>query len=107
MKATREQVYAAIDGERDYQDRHTLRDHSDDTNPAFSTGDYITMLSSYAGKLPDAWALNPGEVPDDVLHNMRKVAAIAVQCLEVHGVLPREVEGTGQWGRRSLQERNT
>lgn len=102
MKVTRKRVYSAIDGERDYQDRHTLANPID---PGFSTGDYITMLTCYADKLPAAWALNPGEAPPEVLHNMRKIAAIAIQCLEAHGVLPREIEGIGQWGQASAQAR--
>lgn len=99
----RELVYEAIDGERDYQDSHTLQD--DPTAPNFTTGDYITMMRAYVDKLAPAWAFNPGVAPDEVLANMRKIAAIAVQCMEVHGVVPREVEGVGQWGQRSIEER--
>lgn len=98
----RSEVYAAIDGERDYQDSHTLHDPSDQ----FTTGDYITMMRAYVDKLAPAWAFNPGVAPDEVLANMRKIAAIAVQCMEVHGVVPREIEGVGQWGERSIEERN-
>ena len=102
---SRAEVYAAIDGEREYQDRHTLHDLNDPADQ-FTTGDYITMLTHYANKLPAAWATEPGAAPKDVLANMRKIAAIAVQCMEVHGVVPRESEGLGEWGRRSTEERS-
>lgn len=105
MKATRAEVYAAIDGERDYQDTKTLRDDDNPDDPPFSTGDYITMLLNYANQLPASWALNPGEAPPEVLANMRKIAAIAVQCQEWWGVVTRNQEGTGTWGQRSDQER--
>lgn len=95
---SRADVYLVIDGEREYQQAHTL---DDPMRPAFTTGDYITMMRAYVDKLAAAWAFNPGVAPDDVLHNMRKIAAIAVQCMEVHGAIPRDVEGLGQWGKRS------
>lgn len=95
---SRTDVYLVIDGERDYQDSHTLHEPKD---PGFTTGDYITMMTAYVDKLAAAWAFNPGVAPEDVLHNMRKIAAIAVQCMEVHGAPSRSVEGLGQWGRVS------
>jgi len=107
MKTIREQVYKVIDGERDYQDSKTLRNPNENqSEPPFSTGDYITMLLYYANQLPEAWATNPGEAPPEVLMNMRKVAAIAVQCQEWWGTVSREEEGSGVWGQRSDQERN-
>lgn len=103
-KASRTAVYAAIDEERDYQDDFTLQ--ADPSAPTFTTGDYITMLSHYANQLPTDWALNPGTAPAKVLCDMRKIAAIAVQCLEVHGVITRQQEGRGKWGDASAAERD-
>lgn len=100
MTSERSLVYAVIDGERDYQDFHTLHEPKD---PGFTTGDYITMMRAYVDKLAAAWAFNPGVAPEDVLHNMRKIAAIAVQCMEVHGAVSRDVEGLGQWGKESIE----
>ena len=94
MNTPRTAVYAAIDGERDYQDTHTLND--DPKEPGFTTGDYITMMRHYVDDLSTAWALSPGKAPDAVMHDMRKIAAIAVQCMEAHGALPRT--SLGQWG---------
>ena len=104
VTSSRELVYAVIDGERDYQDLHTLRepnDHGRGIHIGFTTGEYITMMRAYTDKLASAWAFNPGVAPEDVLHNMRKIAAIAVQCMEVHGAPSRAVEGLGQWGKVS------
>ena len=98
---SRADVYEIINSERDYQDQHRIHDP---LQPAFTTGDYITMMRVYVDKLAPAWAFNLGVAPEDVLHNMRKIAAIAVQCMEVHGAPSRSVEGLGQWGKRSMAE---
>lgn len=95
---SRADVYLVIDGEREYQDTHRILDPA---QPVFTTGDYITMMRAYVDKLAAAWAFNPGTAPEDVLHNMRKIAAITVQCMEVHGAIPRSIEGLGQWGKKS------
>ena len=95
---SRSDVYLVIDGEREYQDTHRFHDPM---QPMLTTGDYITMMRAYTDKLPAAWAFNPGVAPEDVLHNMRKIAAIAVQCMEVHGAPSRSDEGLGQWGKKS------
>lgn len=97
----REEIYAAIDGERAYQDFYSLREP--DGLPPFSSGDYIVMLQHYANALTAAWATEPGAAPEAVLANMRKVAAIAVQCMEWHGVVTRKKEGLGQWGVTSIK----
>ncbi len=84
MKTNRDEVYAAIDGERDYQ--NSLGPNR--TDSAFHTvGDYITMLASYQRKLEDAWTLNAGT--QEALRVMRKIAGIAVHCMEDHGAPKR------------------
>ena len=81
---TRDEVYAAIDTERDYQEalpstRTDGRDHT--------VGDYVTMLQHYQRELVKAWTLNAGDAPS--LEVMRKIAGIAVHCMEDHGAPPR------------------
>ena len=83
-KITRKKVYKVIDGERDYQnylgsDRMDGSDHS--------VGDYLTMMDTYFRRAKDAWTNNPGDVAS--LKEIRKVAAIAVRCMEEHGAYPR------------------
>ena len=78
--ATRDEVYDAVNSERDYQDR-LGSDRTDGRNR--TVGDYITMLQHYQGALVDAWTLNPGD--EQALEVMRKIAGIAVHCMEDHG----------------------
>lgn len=80
----REDVYKLIDGERDYQDNLG----SDRTDGVFRTvGDYITMLQYYQTQLIEQWTINPG--CEQALNVMRKIAGIAVHCMEDHGAPKR------------------
>jgi len=80
---TREDVYKIIDGERDYQDV---------TWPGggHRTGVDITLLHYYMHEADVALTRNSGDIP--ALHVIRKIAAIAVRCLEEHGAPPRIAE---------------
>jgi hypothetical protein len=85
----REKVYNAINSERDYQD--TLS--SDRTDGAKHTvGDYIVMLQHYQQELVKAWTANAGT--DEALNVMRKIAGIAVHCMEDHGAPVRVTKTT-------------
>lgn len=80
MKTTRQNVYKAIDSEREYQnnlgpERTNCHDHE--------VGEYITMLQFYQNELISAWTKNPGD--EAALHSIRKIAGIAVRCMEDHG----------------------
>jgi hypothetical protein len=85
MTATRPQVYDAIDTERAYQD--ALPPTRTDGVPR-SVGDYVTMMQHYQAKLVAAWTENAGD--EQALHVMRKIAGIAVHCMEDHGAPHRE-----------------
>lgn len=81
----RDFVYHVIDCERDYQDslgadRTDGRQHT--------VGDYLTMLRHYLDEATFAWVKNPGNEP--ALHSVRKIAGIAVKCMEEHGAPNRE-----------------
>ncbi len=83
-KCSRQEVYAAIDGERDYQNfLSELRTDGRDK----SVGEYITMMQYYQAQLVAAWTENPGD--ETALKVMRKMAGIAVRCMEEHGAPPR------------------
>ncbi|MHA2279925.1 MAG: hypothetical protein ACXAC5_03490 [Promethearchaeota archaeon] len=45
------------------------------------------MMSSYFRAAQDGWTNNAGTV--FALHEIRKIAAIAVRCMEEHGAYPR------------------
>lgn len=91
MKATREQVYAVVDGERDYQDAMRSAAHGDPSETevktleqmAYYVEDYLrqikTQLTRHWG--PDAYV--------EPLHGFRKIAALAVAAMEMHGAPAR------------------
>lgn len=82
-------AYNAIDSERDYQDALS----SDRTDGSQHTvGDYTVMLQHYQQELVKAWTMNAGV--DQALHVMRKIAAIAVHCMEDHGAPVRAAKTT-------------
>jgi hypothetical protein len=82
----RRKVYELIDGERKYQD--SLPPSRTDGEQR-SVGDYLTMLRSYMGKADAAWTDNPGD--EQALDVVRKIASIAIRCMEDHGAPPRMV----------------
>lgn len=84
----RSEVYDAIDGERYYQDiiLQSLPNRTDKS--AKTVGDYIVMLQHYQQKAVEAWTMNVGT--ENTLDIMRKIAGIAVHCMEDHGVIHRE-----------------
>jgi hypothetical protein len=90
MKESRHNVYFAIDGERDYQD--TLAEQrgwpKEGRVPAQSTGDYLVLLKVYIDRAMVAWTDNSGDLA--ALDVVRKVAGIAVHCMEDNGVVFRK-----------------
>ena len=83
MKATRHEVFDIVSDERDYQDELW-------PCGAASVGDFATLLRRYSNLLDSAVVDNRGN--DAALHVVRKIAAIAVRCMEMHGALPRETQ---------------
>ena len=82
--ATRELVYDAIDGERDYQlTRHEVVNarvpHRDADH---HVADWLTYIEAHIANCK-AHVYMLDETP--ALHEMRKVAALAVACLEYRG----------------------
>lgn len=88
---TRAEVYAAIDTEREYQDTIVETDPSrcSQTGPAHSVGDYLTMMATYLRKAQDDWTGTAGN--DAALDQIRKIAGIAVHCMEDHGAPKRDL----------------
>lgn len=84
MKASRYQVYDALDGERDYQD--SLPPNRTD-GVSRTVGDYLTMLATYLRKAQDEWTNNAGD--EQALEQIRKIGDIAVHCMEDHGAPTR------------------
>jgi hypothetical protein len=82
---SREEVYKAIDGERDYQDaRWPGHIHNE--------SEYILYLRHYvdeAAKKASTLDLSDVENMMKVLSDIRKIAALAVVCMEQNGVVHR------------------
>lgn len=49
--------------------------------------EYLTMLDHYVRHAQDAWTLKAGNI--EPLHDMRRIAALAVRCMEEWGALSR------------------
>ena len=81
---SREDVYKVIDTERAYQ--NSLPPNRTDGS-THTVGDYVTMMQNYQADLVRAWTVNAGN--DEALKVMRKLAGIAVRCMEEHGAIPR------------------
>jgi len=82
----REDVYKLIDGERDYQDKMGS-DRTDGSDKA--VGDYLTLLRSLCYKADMAYYDNAGN--NSALDNIRKLAAVAVRCMERYDTPARQV----------------
>jgi len=82
-------VFEVISQERNYQEFIIEKDPNrcEQTEIPHSVGDYLTMLATYLRKAQDAWT-NHGGVQGS-LHEIRKIGAIAVHCMEDHGAPPR------------------
>lgn len=96
MNATREQVFEAINTEREFQDRlwQGTAGAEGSSNP-LNTGEFLVLLDSYVRKVQDKWVIEP-KPEIQTLEIVRKIAAIAVNCLEQNGVQNRDVEGALQ-----------
>jgi hypothetical protein len=97
--ATRAEVYHAIDTERDYQDALWNQDIALGKG-AHSIEEWIVYLEDYLGEAKHFLSRMPAATAR--MHTMpliRKVAAMAVCCMEQHGAPVRDMEDL-----RRLQE---
>src|SRR4051812_11953230 len=85
----RTDVYAAVDSERDYQDQFVLPERQ--YYQTHTLGEFIVMLNSYARKAEDSWTHHKDKLDGfpESLHEVRKIAALAVRCMEQHGAPKR------------------
>lgn len=82
---TRAEVYRLIDGDRECQD--AVAERASATGGRLAVGEHLVLLATYIDRAQTAWVDNPGD--DEALEVVRKIAGIAVRCLEQHGALPR------------------
>lgn len=83
-------VFAIIMGERTYQDAQLEKGRFQQR--VHTVGEELLLMKRYLDKAIAKYADNFGDAP--ALHGIRKVAALAVRCMENHGALPRENEKT-------------
>ena len=92
-KMERNEVYRNLDTERDYQDARwsTRRDENGTPDAEKPPIEWITYMEYHVNKAKDA---NYELDDEETLAQVRKVAALAVRCLELHGcperVIPEE-----------------
>jgi hypothetical protein len=91
-KATRESVYRAVDTERAYQDRLPPdRTELDPNDRKRTVGESLTMLRHYMRMAEHDWTVTAGD--EKALHQVRKIVAICVRCMEEQGYVARHFSG--------------
>lgn len=83
MKVTREEVYKAIDGEREYQETRWERPAHAHTNT-----EYLVYVQYYVNQALAAVSTQDGD--GATFPALRKIAALAVAAMEENGVQFRE-----------------
>ena len=90
-RTDRASVYQAVDSERDYQDQFVLPERR--YYQTHTLGEFILMLNQYAAQAMQKWTHHTDAIDDtpESLHEVRKIAALAVRCMEQHGAPKRHV----------------
>lgn len=89
MLATRNEVYYAIDSERDYQE---LRRERDGGQPSHTPTEFLVYMRSYLNEALEKASRVWGEDADPaILDTMRKVVGLGVACMEENGFVARKV----------------
>lgn len=90
MKATREEVYAAIDGECEYQEER-WNENTTESCGDHSVAEFVLYMEHYIQLARVEASTKPDpESREATLHMVRKVAALGVACMEQNGVMERE-----------------
>lgn len=92
MSSSRNAVYAAINGERDYQDSK-WNENTTTTKGIHSVSEWILYMESYLEEARTQVSRNPDpEASELALNTIRKIAGMAVCCMEQHGAPLRKKE---------------
>lgn len=79
----RSEVYGAIDSERAYQDAQRGNAKRHEGQPAMTPGEYLLCMEKCLSDAREAWYKPDGGVA--CLVHVRKVSALGVACMELHG----------------------
>ena len=89
---TRDQVFAVLQGEREYQEKRWGYPQPDGTfkEPAHGVCDYMVYMRHYLAKAEEAAATKPGSI--EALEQLRKVVTLGIACFELNGVPKRSFD---------------
>lgn len=85
----RADVYAAIDGERDYQDRMTANPNRPDMIEDLNIAGMLLAMERCLQQAREDWYYDSTPY-QDTMEMIRKVAGLAVKAGEQYGMPPRE-----------------
>lgn len=87
---SREEVYAAIDSERDYQEMRIVRDGTTAIEEGHTPEEYLLYMEHYMHLAREAASTiwGPAAKPA-VLDVIRKITALGVACMETNGAPKR------------------
>ena len=85
----RSKVYELIDGEREYQDSKWPQDVWSNVSNPLTVGEFVLLMEHYLTQAREIWIQEkkPNQMTTDLV---RKVAGIAVNCMEQHGAPSRK-----------------
>lgn len=91
---TRQEVYAVIDGERDYQDTKWDPANLETSGGKHTPLEWLVYIEDCVKEAKRVFSRRPEkEAVEFGLHTLRKVGAMAVAALEQNGVRTRDAEG--------------
>lgn len=91
MTATRAEVYAVLDGERDYQEARKVAEGSTSYNGTHTPEEFLIYMNDYLREANQVAARVWGEdCKPRILDVLRKVTALGVACMEENGAIPRK-----------------
>lgn len=83
MNTARYDVYAAVDGERQYQNDQKGNSKRHEGQPPMTPGEYILCMEKCLADARDTWYRPDGG--NACLDHVRKVTALGVAAMELHG----------------------
>jgi hypothetical protein len=93
METLFDRVVVAIESERRYQKQFCADQGYGDP---LSVGDELLLITAYLNKATAAWMVEP--YPEDgALAEIRKIAAIAIRCMEEHEIIERNIHDFGEF----------
>lgn len=87
--ATRDEVYDALDSERDYQDQQ-WNAHTTSTAGQHSVTEFLVFIQDYLTQaMHQVSRESEPFASEKALHTVRKITAMGVACMEQHGAPKR------------------